>query len=270
MRAGIRHPLARAFLEAGNLEAGNDKLAERELAMRTRYAPGRGILARFNGAVWILGSGAWMRELGLEDMDDDGDLIRVHLARKQGHVIERIALFELDDAVRPDTAEALNELQGFARPFLLTGDARPPAMRLAKSQGLEEVMAEKSPEQKADIVAEKSRDGGVCMVGDGINDGIALSRADCGISFAHGADTALGSADILLLGEDLRDVPFLFRLARATRAAIRRNLTFAFVYNLTLIPLAFAGLLSPLAGALFMSASSLTVTAASLWIRRVR
>jgi Cu+-exporting ATPase len=135
--------------------------------------------------------------------------------------------------------------------------------------GIEEVIAGILPAAKAAAVRDlQARGHRVAMVGDGVNDAPALAAADLGMAVVAGTDVAISAADLILLREDLRVVPDAIRLARAARATIRRNLAWAFGYNVAAIPLAALGFLSPVIAAAAMTLSSVLVVASSLRLRR--
>jgi Cu+-exporting ATPase len=175
----------------------------------------------------------------------------------------------LTDSLRPSAIASVEALhrQGL-RTVLLTGDAEPVARMVARSLGIDDVRADVLPADKAAVIAQLQADGHrVAIVGDGINDAAALATADLGLALVTGTDIALKSADIVLVREDLRVVPDAIGLARRTRQTIRRNLIWAFAYNLAAVPIAAAGLLNPLIAAAAMSLSSLFVTHNSLRLR---
>ncbi|HOH08848.1 MAG TPA: HAD-IC family P-type ATPase, partial [bacterium] len=154
------------------------------------------------------------------------------------------------------------------RVVMLTGDHPAAAAAIAAEAGVDDFIAGVHPEEKAEIVSREQRAGRVvAMVGDGINDAPALARADIGIAIGGGADVAVESAAITLLGGDLSRVVKAIDLSRRTLRTIKQNLFWAFIYNIVGIPLAALGLLNPMVAALAMSFSSVSVLANSLRLR---
>jgi len=176
------------------------------------------------------------------------------------------------DAVKPSAAAAVAGLRRLGlRPVLLTGDNEATARAVAAAVGIDEVIAGVLPAAKAAAVRDlQARGHRVAMVGDGVNDAPALAAADLGMAVVAGTDVAISAADLILLREDLRVVPDAIRLARAARATIRRNLAWAFGYNVAAVPLAALGFLSPLIAAAAMTLSSVLVVASSLRLRRFK
>ena len=175
------------------------------------------------------------------------------------------------DAVKDSAADAVSALHRRGlRTVLLTGDNAAAAGAVAAQVGIDEVIAEVLPEGKVDVI-EQLRDRGrvVAMVGDGINDGPALSSADLGLAIGRGTDVAIGAADIILVRDTLDIVPQALDLARATLRTIRVNMVWAFGYNLAAIPIAAAGLLNPLIAGAAMAFSSFFVVSNSLRLRNV-
>jgi heavy metal translocating P-type ATPase len=181
-----------------------------------------------------------------------------------------VAAFSMADSIRPSAHEAVRQLRDLGlHTVLLTGDNATTSKAVALEVGIDEVMAEVLPHEKAQVVAQLQADGmSVAMVGDGINDAPALAGADLGLSVARGTDVAKGAADLLLTTEDLRAVPASIALARQTLTTIRSNLGWAFGYNIAAIPLAAGGLLSPLIAAVTMALSSIFVLYNSLRLDR--
>ncbi len=183
------------------------------------------------------------------------------------------------DALRPEAVEAVRRLRRDGlRVALLTGDARVTAEAIARQAGIDEIVAEVLPAQKAEFVRRRQDEGAsVAMVGDGINDAPALAQSDVGIAIGAGTDVAIDASDITLVRDDLRAIPAAIRLSRATARTMRRNLFWAFAYNALAIPVAagalqpFTGwMLSPMIASGAMALSSVSVVLSSLTLRRFR
>jgi P-type Cu+ transporter len=174
------------------------------------------------------------------------------------------------DTVKPSAAPAIAELRALGlRPVLLTGDNEPTARAVAAAVGIDEVIAGTLPADKAAVITGLQADGyRVAMVGDGVNDGPALAAADLGLALGSGTDVAISAADMILLRDDLRTVPDAIGLARAAFRTIRRNLAWAFGYNVAAVPLAALGFLNPIVASAAMTLSSLFVVASSLRLQR--
>ena len=173
------------------------------------------------------------------------------------------------DTVKPSAAGAVTALRDLGlRPVLLTGDNEATARAVAAAVGIEDVISGALPDEKASLVADVAEAGGaVAMVGDGVNDGPALARAQLGLALGSGTDVAICAADMIVLRDDLSAVPEAIALARATHRTIRRNLAWAFCYNLLALPLAALGFLNPLIAAAAMTMSSIFVVWNSLRLR---
>jgi len=188
------------------------------------------------------------------------------------------AVLVVADTVKPTSADAVTELRSLAlRPILLTGDNERAARSVADAVGIDEVIAEVLPGEKADVVERLQAEGRVvAMVGDGVNDAPALARADVGLAIGAGTDVAIESAGVVLASSDPRGVTSVIRLSRASYHKMVQNLAWAAGYNVVAIPLAagvlaWAGItLSPAVGAILMSASTIVVALNAQLLRRVR
>ena len=176
------------------------------------------------------------------------------------------------DAIKPESPQAVRELQNMGiRVVMLTGDNQRTAEAIGRQAGVDQVIAGVLPDGKESVIRSLQSQGKVAMVGDGINDAPALTRADIGIAIGAGTDVAIDAADVVLMNSHLTDVPAAIRLSRATLRNIHENLFWAFIYNIIGIPLA-AGVfipllgwqLNPMFGAAAMSLSSISVVTNAL------
>jgi P-type Cu+ transporter len=239
------HPIAQAVASAARRELGALPSVE-----DFESKPGLGVTGRVEGHVVEVGRG----EGGISVAWDG-------VAR---------ATLVVADTVKPTSAEAVRELRELGlTPVLLTGDREEAARAVAAEIGVERVLAEVYPGNKAAEVRLLQEDGEVvAMVGDGVNDAPALAQADLGIAIGTGADVAIEASDLTLVSGDLRGAADAIRLARRVLATIKGNLFWAFAYNVAAIPLAIAGLLNPIVAAAAMAGSSLFVVSNSLRLRR--
>jgi Cu+-exporting ATPase len=241
------HPIARAVAAAARSELGSLPVAQ-DFANR----PGIGVTGRVDGHDVTVGRG----DAGIE-VSWDGELR---------------ATLVVADTARPTSREAVAELRALGlTPVLLTGDRAETARAVADEVGIERVVAEVFPDDKAAEVRRLQADGEVvAMVGDGINDAPALAQADLGIAVGTGTDVAIEASDLTLVSGDLRAAADAIRLSRRVLSTIKGNLFWAFAYNVAAVPLAVAGLLNPIVAAAAMAGSSLFVVSNSLRLRRFR
>jgi P-type E1-E2 ATPase len=211
---------------------------------------GRGVAATRGANQGLLGRREWLREHGLavpENPEHDGAVVWVS---RNGIVLGCLLLSDLP---RPEARHAVNELRelGFDRIVLLTGDRKEVANQVARQLDIENVIAEVLPEQKLQTVqTEKAAGRRVMVVGDGVNDALALASGDVGIAMgAMGSDVALQSADVALMANDLTRLPLAVRLSRQTRDTISRNLLVGAGSSVLMLGLASFGIVSPIVGA---------------------
>jgi Cu+-exporting ATPase len=269
------HPLGTAIVRAAQDE-------HVELLPLERFAsvPGRGIDVRMGGADVVLGNAAFMAERGIVTSSVDADVDRLATEGKTPMFVARggqvVGIVAVADVVKESSARAIKALHDMGLEVaMITGDNRRTADAIARQVGIDRVLAEVLPQDKAAEV-KKLQEGGrkVAMVGDGINDAPALAQADVGIAIGNGTDVAIESADIVLMKSDLMDVATAIQLSHATIRNIKQNLFWAFGYNTLGIPVA-AGLLyafggprlNPMIGAAAMSLSSVSVLTNALRLR---
>lgn len=239
--------------------------------------PGLGATAIVDGSRVLVGNVQLHRDRGIPISPAAQEAIE--LADETGHTVvlvargyELIGVLALADTLKPNADRAIAALraQGLET-VLLTGDTPKSGARIASELGLDHVYAGVLPAQKADVIRGIQADGKkVAMVGDGINDAVALATADLGLAIVNGTDIALKAADIILVRDDLLVIPDAIALSRRTLRTIRMNLVWAFGYNIAAIPIAAAGLLNPLIAAAAMSLSSVLVVYNSLRIQHLR
>jgi Cu+-exporting ATPase len=244
--------------------------------------PGLGIEGRVEGHQVAIGSEKMLQGMGI---DPAPLAAKSEELRKQGHSVVLVAVdgkltgaLSVVDALRESTRLALRRLkEDSVRVVMATGDSRLTAEAVAKDLGLDEVIADLLPDQKAEVVRRLRAEGHrVAMAGDGINDAPALALADVGIALGTGTDIAMETAGVTLVKGDLRGIARARLLSRATLRNIRQNLFFAFLYNALSIPIAagllypfFGWLLSPMLASAAMSFSSVSVIANALRLRRL-
>ncbi len=271
------HPLAKAVVAAAE-ERG---LSAREVT-EFEALPGHGLQARIDGEKLVGGS---MKYISTR-MEVDGDLLarasslaeegKTPLLFTKSHRL--MGVIAVADVMKEDAPQAIRELQGMGiRVVMLTGDNERTARAIGKEAGVDAVIAGVLPDGKEAVIRELEQRGKVAMVGDGINDAPALTRADVGIAIGAGTDVAIDAADVVLVKSRLSDVPAAIRLSRATLRNIRQNLFWAFIYNTIGIPLAagvwipiFGWTLNPMFGAAAMSLSSFCVVTNALRLNLFR
>jgi Cu2+-exporting ATPase len=277
VEAESEHPLARAIVAAAR-----QRITSVPPATGFRSITGRGVEAMIDGERYAVGGPALLREGGLSE--PDGLRSSTDQWRSRGATIlylvradTVVAALALEDQIRPEAREAVAELRHMGkRVVMITGDARQVAEAVGREIGVDEVMAEVLPEDKAAKVAElQARGLSVAMVGDGVNDAPALARADVGIAIGAGTDVAIESAGVVLVSNDPRGVVSVIRLSIASYRKMLQNLAWAAGYNVVAIPLAagvldWAGVtLPPAVGAVLMSASTIVVALNAQLLRRV-
>ena len=254
------HPLAeRIFREGAGRAQGRPLPAVADRVVH----PGLGVSGTLEGRAVLVGRPGWLRDQGVTAPEAwwggdglEGSLVMLALEGRA------VALWGLGDSIRPEAAQAVRQLQALGIPcWLVSGDRLETCLAVAARAGIppERVVAGALPADKGEQLARLQASGPVAMVGDGVNDALALSTADLGIALGSGAGVALESAGLVLVHRDLRRIPVFLALSRLARRRIRQNLVWALVYNAVLIPMALAGHVHPILAASAMMASSISV-----------
>ena len=267
------HPLSRAIL----VKAEEEGISYGEEAEDFRAVPGNGLSGRISGAAVCGGNLKFIRQQGTE-ISDETEKTAQSLANEGKTPLffsrdgKLIGIIAVADVIKEDSPQAVKELKDMGiHVVMLTGDNERTAKAIGSQAGVDEVIAGVLPDGKESVIRSLRKKGRVAMVGDGINDAPALTRADTGIAIGAGTDIAIDAADVVLMKSRLSDVPAAIRLSRATLKNIHENLFWAFFYNVIGIPLAagvwiplFGWQLNPMFGAAAMSLSSVCVVGNAL------
>ncbi|MBQ3764851.1 MAG: copper-translocating P-type ATPase, partial [Synergistaceae bacterium] len=268
LEAKSEHPLAKAVVEYAK-----DKGVKAVNVQDFQALPGNGLTATLNDGSILTGGSA--KFIGEKYKIEPRFINQSQKFSEEGKTPllfvkddELVGVIAVADVIKPDSQEAVKELQSMGiKVVMLTGDNERTARAIGDKAGVDEVIAGVLPDGKENVIRQLQAKGKTAMVGDGINDAPALTRADIGIAIGAGTDIAVDAADVVLMKSSLNDVPAAVRLSRATLRNIRQNLFWAFIYNVIGIPLA-AGLwglkLDPMFGAAAMSLSSFCVVTNAL------
>jgi len=273
------HPLGKAILDAAS-KKGLSLLSVNQFQSTT----GKGVEGRIDGKYYFTGNQTFIKDHVVSDLMEA--IMVADKLSAQGKTclfvadsVNMLGLIAVADQIKPGTRDAVKRLNAMGlQVAMLTGDKMTTAQTIGQEVGIDQVLAALLPQDKVKIIAEKQAQGHtVAMVGDGINDAPALTRADLGIAIGAGSDIAIESANVVLMRHDLNAVVTTLRLSKQVIGNIRQNLFWAFFYNILGIPLA-AGvfylasglLLSPMVAAAAMSVSSATVVMNALRLRRFK
>jgi len=278
VEVGSEHPLGEAIV---------DRAHELNLILPSIDAfevlPGQGVRAQVDTREIVVGNRALMAQTGvmLNGLEDNATELAHRGITPMYVAVDRhsAGLIAVADTLKPESHEAVEQLKALGlEVWMLTGDHRHTAEAIARQVGIEHVMAEVLPEQKAVKIQELQAQGRVvAMVGDGINDAPALAQADLGLAIGSGTDVAMAASDVTLIGGDLRHIVTAIALSRKTVGVIKQGLFWAFAYNMVLLPVAmgalypiFGVLLDPVLAAAAMAMSSVSVVTNALRLRRFR
>jgi Cu+-exporting ATPase len=275
---GSEHPLGSAIVIGAK-----DRHIPLSDATKFDALPGKGIVAEIDGRIVMIGNAKLMEDMDvpLDDMKKDFERLS-----QEGKTPMYVSIDEkpagvaaVADTIKEGSVEAIAAFKAIGiETIMVTGDNRRTAEAIAKQVGIDRVLAEVLPQDKANEIKKLQSEGkNVAMVGDGINDAPALAQANTGIAIGTGTDIAIESSDITLMRGDLRSVVTAIKLSRATIRTIRMNLFWAFIYNIIGIPIAagilypwFHLLLNPIIAAAAMAFSSVSVVSNSLLLNRFK
>ena len=269
LETGSEHPLGKAIVAAAR-----DRGITLETPRDFEGIPGRGVSGLIGTNLVRVGSPRYSSE---QAVDLSEVSTQIDALQRQGQTAMLITadgklagVIGVADTIKPGSREAVAMLREMGlEVVMVTGDNQQTAQAIAAEAGIERVMAEVLPDQKANVVKELQASGKrVAMVGDGINDAPALAQADVGIAIGTGTDIAMEASDVTLVSGDLRAVARAISLSRATMRTIYQNLFWALIYNVILIPVAMLGLLVPMFAAAAMAFSSVFVVSNSLTLRK--
>lgn len=269
---GSEHPIGEAIYENGKEMIDQQS----EVIESFEAIPGKGIQAVVNGKFVLIGTKKLMEENKIEIKNDEEIL---NSFQEEGKIAvfmaidnKLLSVLALSDKIKDKSKDAVSSLKKMGiEVYILTGDNKKTAFSVANKIGIENVMAEVQPGNKAEVI-QKLMDKGkiVGMVGDGINDAPALATANIGFAIGTGTDVAIETGDVILLRDDLSTLPLSIKLSKKTMDKIKQNLLWAFIYNLIGIPIAATGHLNPVLAAAAMGLSSISVLINSLSLKKFK
>ena len=261
------HPIAKAII---------NKYGEGKINFDTsEYIAGKGIKASKDSDIYLSGNSSLINNVPNEYIEYAKDNNYSYIAVSKNDKL--LGLVYINDVLRDTSKKAIANIKGRSiKPVMCTGDNKIAAEKIAKMLGIDEYLYEVKPEDKNLFISEKKNEGKVAMVGDGVNDSIALQTADVSISIKNATDIAFASSDVILMKNDLNDIPYLYDLSKKTMSIIKQNLFWALAYNSICIPIA-AGvfyktglMLNPMIGSATMWISSMFVLINALRINKVK
>jgi len=258
------HPISKGLVS--HLNDTEDALKQITLD-NIKSIEAKGIEATYGDKKLLGGNAALLQERGIDvDAASENSLFYFALDTTL------LARFELTDTIRDGAKEAIENIRSLGiKVLMLTGDHEQSAQKVAKEVGIEEVHAKLLPQEKSALIQSFQENGEVVvMVGDGINDAIALAQSNIAIAMGQGADVAINVSDVVLLDEKPGSIFEAYKISRRTFTAVKENLGFSLLYNVIAVPLAVAGFVNPLVAALSMSLSSLVVVGNSMRIKMIK
>jgi Cu+-exporting ATPase len=271
LEMGSEHPLGEAIVRGAQ-----EKRLQLGLIAGFEAVPGHGVRGTIEGRSVLLGNRRFLRRENIEAPGVEEAMARLESDGKTAMLLAvdgRLAgVIAVADTLKPEAAEAVSQLKSQkVQVVMLTGDNQRTAHAIARQLGIDMVIAEVLPSDKARHIKDLQGQGKVvAMVGDGVNDAPALATADIGIAIGSGSDVAKETGGIILVKNDVRDVVTGIRLSAATMRTIKRNLFWAFIYNVVGVPVAALGFLNPIIAAAAMALSSLSVIVNSALLKRAR
>jgi len=254
MLQSSKHPISQGVAQYLN----SDEVVELE---EFSAIEAKGLKAKYKGKTYVGGSANYLKELGY----------RIDKEYERSHFIfgcdgELLAEYQLEDQIKEGVKESLQKIATLGlKPVMVTGDNKKVALAVAKEVGIKECYYEQTPQDKAKVVERFG--GGVLMVGDGVNDSLALSYADIACVMGSGADVSIKVSDVILLHDNMKNLVDAIMIGKTTYGFIKQNLALSLIYNALTIPLAIAGFIIPLVAAASMSLSSLIVVGNSMRIQ---